>query len=289
MAIVIGKIYEETDYSKFKRLPGNRDVVATRIGKLTASLNSGYIKNPISVNEKMQIIDGQGRFEAMKSLGLPIHYYIIPKAGLEECQKLNKYNTTWKALDFAKSYASSGKKSYILLLQACAETNATINTILRITNHGSTKAKIDKRNSSSTEYSPFERGELEFTEKDLKKAKRVCNVVDDICESLLYSGRKNNALYAAATVMLEWCGDHYDHERMLKNCCYCRNTYAQMANTGDQLAELERIYNYNTKSTKSRVFFTDYMRNRGRNVRSYDNIYSPYKDKDVSSLKEETA
>ena len=37
----------------------------------------GFIKNPIVVNEKMEIIDGQGRFEVCKEKGLPIYYNIV--------------------------------------------------------------------------------------------------------------------------------------------------------------------------------------------------------------------
>ena len=54
----------------------------------------------------------------------------------------------------------------------------------------------------------------------------------------------------------------------------------------DQLVEFERIYNYRSKKG-GRLYFSDYMRNRGENVRDYSKTYSPYNDTDVSTLKEE--
>lgn len=66
MSRIFAQVYEEKDYSKFKRLENNRDVTESRKEKLKASIASGEILNPIIVNEKMEIIDGQGRYEAKK-------------------------------------------------------------------------------------------------------------------------------------------------------------------------------------------------------------------------------
>ena len=71
MAKRIGYIFEEPDYSQFKYLGGNRDITHSK--KLLESITqNGYFNVPILVNENMEIIDGQGRFEALKMLGLPI-------------------------------------------------------------------------------------------------------------------------------------------------------------------------------------------------------------------------
>ena len=70
---VIGHIYETTDYSKFKKLKGNRDPKTAK--KIVNSINEvGYVLDPILINEKDEIIDGQNRFEAVMQLGLPVVY-----------------------------------------------------------------------------------------------------------------------------------------------------------------------------------------------------------------------
>lgn len=59
MAKEIGIVYEESDYSVFKPLLGNRIVDDFRKSKIKSSINKvGWIKNPIVVNEKLQVIDG---------------------------------------------------------------------------------------------------------------------------------------------------------------------------------------------------------------------------------------
>ena len=53
------------DYGIFKRLKGNRTVTRSRVEKIKNSINKvGYIKSPIVVNEKREVIDGQGRCQA---------------------------------------------------------------------------------------------------------------------------------------------------------------------------------------------------------------------------------
>lgn len=83
-------IYCTSDYTVFKKLLGNRVVLEQRKNTIKNSIiENGYVRNPIVVNEKMEIIDGQGRFEALKELKLPIEYVIAYGAGQKECIALN--------------------------------------------------------------------------------------------------------------------------------------------------------------------------------------------------------
>ena len=63
------EILRTNKYEIFKELKGNREISPLRITKIINSIkNVGYIINPIIVNEKMEIIDGQGRLEALRIL-----------------------------------------------------------------------------------------------------------------------------------------------------------------------------------------------------------------------------
>lgn len=114
----VAEVYLAYDYSIFKRLEGNREVVARRKAKILNSIkNVGYVRNPIIVNRNLEIIDGQGRFEALKELGAPIEFVFADNAGLEECVALNLGQTNWKPIDYVKSYAQQGNENYILFLE----------------------------------------------------------------------------------------------------------------------------------------------------------------------------
>ena len=110
-------VYETADYDKFIKLEGNRSVLERRVARISNSIEQvGYRTNPIIVNRKFEIIDGQGRYEACKEKGLPIQYVIDPNAGLEECVALNLGQTNWRPIDYVESYARQGVEDYARLL-----------------------------------------------------------------------------------------------------------------------------------------------------------------------------
>jgi hypothetical protein len=275
---IIGQIYEEDNYEVFIRLFDNRNVLSNRLQKLIVSISEKWVLNPIIVNEKMEIIDGQGRFEALKSLGKPIPYIIAEGADGNDCRRMNKYNTTWKPLDFAISYKRLGKKAYDYLLIANSITKFTIPRILRLVNSGAHSRGHNNDFSMTT----FEKGELVFTEDDIETVKAIKLLADEIQEMLQFRVRPNDAFYTAVKIISETKG--YNHPHMLRNCGDLRSTYHQMSNLGSQLSEFERIYNHKTPK-KQKIYFSDYMRNKGNNVRSYAPSYSPYEDVDVSTIK----
>lgn len=112
----VADVYETTDYSAFKRLKGNRKVSKARIRKIMESIADGYVLNPIVVNENKEIIDGQGRLEAERELGLPVHYVIVEGAGLDDCVRMNISGTNWTTEDYVNSYAEQGIWEYVQLL-----------------------------------------------------------------------------------------------------------------------------------------------------------------------------
>ena len=112
------KVLVSNDYDMFKRLSGNRSVEEPRVQKIINSINKvGYILSPILVNENFEVIDGQGRLEALRRLELPVYYIIEKGIGKEECIQMNINQTNWTILDYISSYAELGNESYKYLLQ----------------------------------------------------------------------------------------------------------------------------------------------------------------------------
>lgn len=95
----------------------------------------------------------------------------------------------------------------------------------------------------------------------------ILKVGNEIIDALATTNRTNEAFWVSVKVLTET--DGYDHLNMLENCKKLRGSYAQASNIENQLAEFSRIYNYKVRKT-SKLFFEDYMRNRGYNVRTYD-------------------
>lgn len=113
-------IQSTEDYSIFQLMTGNREVDPNHVKRIKREImrNPQLLEsNPILVNENMFIIDGQHRYEACKELGKPIHYLVAEGASIEATRHLNTSQKSWSLLDFAKSYADSGREDYVTFIR----------------------------------------------------------------------------------------------------------------------------------------------------------------------------
>ena len=111
--IKIPKKYVTYDYSLFKFIECNRNV--THIKKLKASIEAIDLTMhyPIVVNDNMEIVDGQHRFEVCKLLGKPIYYeYINSKEYIKGMQNLNVASRVWRQEDYLHFYCKLGNETY---------------------------------------------------------------------------------------------------------------------------------------------------------------------------------
>ena len=113
--MVINHVLQTNDYAVFKHIEGNRVINKLHVNRLKQSFQKEYLLSPIIVNQEMQIIDGQHRFEAAKDLGLPIRYFICNDYGLTQVQILNANTSNWKKIDYLNAYCDLGKEQYLLL------------------------------------------------------------------------------------------------------------------------------------------------------------------------------
>lgn len=267
----ICNVYETDDYSIFRGMEHNRDVVMSRVRKLVASFNEKEILNPIVVNEKMEIIDGQGRYEALKLLKRPIKFIIAENATIDDCRRMNAYNTNWSTMDFVKSYAASKNKNYMRLLDCYIETGISFTRMLQFAGIESRKYHGKFDTDQRWYNSKIGLGEIVFTEEHFKKVLMVNKMSKDILDALTITSKQGlNTFYKCIPVVFNY--DGYNHERMVKKCNMCRSSFRMMGSMVDMLTEFSRVYNYKTTSSE-KLYFQDYMRNKGHNVRNYDEQY----------------
>lgn len=116
--IKVDNLMATRNYDMFRFLDGNRGV--KHFKKLIKSLMAiGILYQPVLVNEQFEIVEGQGRFLAMKELNLPVLYVVQNGIGIEECRYLNSSSTNWQDKDYVHSYAcgSDRKIEYVYLEQ----------------------------------------------------------------------------------------------------------------------------------------------------------------------------
>lgn len=122
MEQVVGRIFKDTNYCRFRFRKGNRLVDLSRLAKLKSKIDGDYRFSdyPILVTPDgsgcLHIIDGQHRFLLCKELDLPIYYiYSSYPNTLSDIQRANTLNNHWRVADVIHSRISEGDPNYQLL------------------------------------------------------------------------------------------------------------------------------------------------------------------------------
>ncbi len=112
----VNKVYKTSNLSMFKDIDGNRVPNLQHIKRLVYSINKYGMKcNPILVNERMEVIDGQHRLMAAKEAESFVYYIIVKGYTLSEVHTLNLNQKNWSKSDYMEGYANMGVESYIKL------------------------------------------------------------------------------------------------------------------------------------------------------------------------------
>ena len=106
-------------YQEFSFFDDNREIIQGKVKKLAESIEEiGYIQaNPIIVDKKLRIIDGQHRFLACQELGLPIHYEISEVDHERAMILLNTTQNSWRMSDYVRLWTKRGVECYMVLSQ----------------------------------------------------------------------------------------------------------------------------------------------------------------------------
>lgn len=112
------EIKQTKTYAQFKAIKGNRAVNKDHLRHLKESISdiNMLAVNPIIVDEKFNVIDGQHRLEAAKQLSLPI-FYIVAKGNIQTVRLLNATNRMWHLVDYINSYSKYGFFDYEKILE----------------------------------------------------------------------------------------------------------------------------------------------------------------------------
>jgi len=191
------KVYETSDYAKFKVLKGNRPLKKAHLKFLKESISEhGDLGTPIIVNENYYVIDGQHRREALKELNLPVQYIIKKGFTLDQVHVLNTNRKNWSLTEFMNCYADLGKKHYVKFKEFHRKYEFGISISLAIVQgYLGTKGGAE----------PFKKGEFVF--KHFEEANERAEKITMLKE--MYPRYKNNLFVLAMIRMFKVKG--YNH------------------------------------------------------------------------------
>ena len=229
------------NYKQFKKVNGNRELNQLHLKRLTESVNENDLlfANPILVNERYEIIDGQHRFEVCQKLGKPVHYIKCKGLGLKEIQILNANSKNWKLEDYVEGYCDMGLPEYCYLKSEGTRTGLSLTILLTMmsTNQNNGKA-----------ISALKNGHLELPYK--KRAITISKWVNDWMK--YYDGSKRRSFIIALSTLHGI--KSYSHKKMMKKINYQSSKLVDCTSSKSYLALLEEIYNYKERGEKLRFF-----------------------------------
>jgi hypothetical protein len=103
------------DYGMFKHIRGNRELRESNIQSIANQLLQRGQQQPIIVNERNEVIDGQHRLEACKRLKMPVQYIKRLGANLDDVISTNIVGKKWALDDYINRFAAEGNKDYVEL------------------------------------------------------------------------------------------------------------------------------------------------------------------------------
>ena len=236
---IAGQIFYTTDYGIFKELIGNRDVDENHVKNLIKQMRQEYLFDPIQVNEKMEVIDGQHRLAACKELGLPVNYYVVKGAGLQQTQKQNALSLKWKMMDTLESFCKRGFEVYLQVKKFMTEYSFTLTQTLTILNlnQAATDVNLNFRNGV---FEIKDINKSRIIAKDLIRLREIVNIRDII-------------IFRAFFHLLTKCND-FDVNVFLDKMQYQSKKFKKQRDVKLQIEVIEDIYNYrNQKKVNLRI------------------------------------
>lgn len=236
-------IQKTKDYDQFEFMLGNREVSDSLVRKLEASIlkNNLLAYNPILVNEKNEIIDGQHRLIAAQNIDVEIYYRVVDgHASIAEVMLLNANQRGWKLMDYIDSYANMGNENYTVLKGFLDKYHLPTKTSARM-------LMDEVGGDAMTQH--LQNGSFEI--RSLRTAIRIAEYVEQLaplCDGNIYkTDRFITAIYKV------WILGHLD-ELVRKAQTWTRIRGEKIMSRGeasDYLREFEDIINWNRKDGKT--------------------------------------
>ena len=129
-------IKKTSNYSTFKIYKENRTIRPLFVKTLKNSIRKKNLLhlNPIIINEKKEIIDGQHRLQAALELSVPIYYIKDSGLGFEDILLLNANVVKWSTQEYLDAYIKLKVEDYVVLKKFCHKHNLSISNGLAILN-----------------------------------------------------------------------------------------------------------------------------------------------------------
>lgn len=245
----------------FKHIMGNRtnEVLdfESRVHKLMTLLKKdGQQLNPIQVDTKMRVVDGQTRIEALRRLysegWTPItgkqgvDFIVVPERNVSQIRSMNGVKTDWTGDHIASSEAKMGNINYIQYLQFRNEFRFPIDV---------SAGMLSDKTSDGRNMKLFRDGHFVVThyEKARDRANKIMSL--SRFESIHNKGVTRHSYFIRALILLMNRND-FDFGIFVRKLELQANALQRCANTRQYIEIIQNIYNHHTPTEKKVMFLS---------------------------------
>ena len=243
----VANIMATYNYEQFKLLDGNRDV--KHFKKLVKSIMEiGILYQPILVNELFEIVEGQGRYFALKKLGKPVIYTVQPGIGIKECRHLNSCSTNWGLKDYIHSYAtgSDARPEFEFLEQLQKEFPEFGSRTI----YGAAANRNVVGGGSATK--KLHDGDIDLSPEDYIHGRKVLGYLRNF--NFLNKALSGRIECMHSALIYCYNKETVDNEYLLEKVEKHYGTIPPISNVSQAIAEIERVYNFNIRGGREPIY-----------------------------------
>lgn len=238
------QIAKTTEYKIFKKIATNRELDKFHLFNLTKAIIKKNLlaENPIIVNSKMEVIDGQHRLEVAKNNNLEVYYIVSDQVMEEDIRLLNTVNRNWHLTDYLDSYIKQQKPGYLYLKDYTEKTGLSLSNAMLILG-GMKQTNLRDNYATVGLRTLFKMGDFKVTQSKL--GEQIAEIITDLM-ALCQTNEHNDREFIRAVINIFSSQDNPDKifTEIFKNAARSGIKINRRANITEYLRQLEDLHNF---------------------------------------------
>ncbi len=241
------QIYYTLDLSVFKEITSNREVNLKHVKKLILAIKKNNLLrvNPILVDRKMNVIDGQHRLEAARQLQEGIYYIVDEHVSQADIASLNTNMHNWTPADYVNYWAIEKALGFDKVTKVLS-----VYPWLNVSNSLYLLSVNPRRDSDE-----IKEGKIDVS--NFENAIDICNKIEFMANEYGYKFIKTG-LFLRAFRQLNEC-DKYNHDHFLVKLALSPRSFFKCATSKEYIEQIEEIYNKQLHE-KNKIYFTKLLK-----------------------------
>ena len=227
--------YLSYDYGKFQFVGANRQLSEHHVSEVMEEITNKDLgaENPVKVDKKFNIMEGQHTAIAYQRLEMPIRY-IFTKMTVDDIGRYNMARKSWALNDVLNHYCVRGFEDYKILYGFYKKYHYPVSTLIILLSGDNSKSALKE----------FKFGHI--------KVNQSISEVQEILDKISEFKQFGNNVFRHKTFVLTYIDvlTHPDfrHDIMIHKTSIVTDRFKEQKTQRDYLLMLEDIYNYRNKT-----------------------------------------